>query len=219
MTETVLLPPPAPATEVSATAQPRRWPDAVLAMLVMAFAFLAASFAARNSDLWLHLAAGRLLARGAYTFGSDPFAYTTGGAYWAIPAWLSELALYAGYRGLGGAGLVALKAVAVAALAGLMLRLARHDGPSWVGGACTLLAVLAMSPRLLLQPACLSLLLLAVCLWLLRTGGRALYALPALVALWVNLDGWFLLGPLLVALFGLGPLLAPPGTGTRRLPV
>src|SRR5947209_8675331 len=161
MTETVLLPPPAPATEVSATAQPRRWPDAVLAMLVMAFAFLAASFVARNSDLWLHLAAGRLLAHGDYRFGSDPFAYTSRGAYWANHAWLSDLALYAGQQTLGGAGLVALKAAAVAALAGLMLRLARDGGPAWVGGACVLLAVLAMSPRLLLQPACLSLLLLA----------------------------------------------------------
>jgi len=40
------------------------------------------------------------------------------------------------------------------------------------------LAVLAMSPRLLLQPACLSLLLLAVCLWLLLRGGRVVHAGP-----------------------------------------
>src|SRR5947209_15409150 len=111
MTETVLLPPPAPATEVSATAQPRRWPDAVLAALVLTFAFLAASFAARNSDLWLHLATGRLLAHGDYTFGTDPFAYTTPGIYWANHAWLFDLLLYAGHQALGGAALVALKAV------------------------------------------------------------------------------------------------------------
>src|SRR4051812_41132916 len=98
MTEPVTLQTP-PAAEPPA-ARPRHWPDAVLAALVLAFAFLAASFAARNTDLWLHLAAGRLLAHGAYTFGSDPFAYTTGGAYWANHAWLSDLALYAGYRGL-----------------------------------------------------------------------------------------------------------------------
>src|SRR5712691_11301163 len=120
MTETVLLPPPSPVVETAATARPARWPDAVLAALVLAFAFLAASFAARNSDFWLHLATGRLLAQGEYAFGSDPFAYTTQGAYWANHAWLFDLALYAGHQALGGAGLVALKALAVAVLAGLM---------------------------------------------------------------------------------------------------
>src|SRR5206468_4275170 len=143
----------------------------------------AASFAARNSDVWLHLAAGRLLAQGSHTLGDEPFAYSTAGAYWANHAWLTDLALYAGYQTLGGAGLVVIKAVVVAVLAGLMLRLARHEGPFWISGVCILLAVLAMSPRLLLQPACLSFLLLAVCLELLRAGGRALYALPAVIAL------------------------------------
>ena len=55
-------------------------------------------------------------------------------------------------------------AFSVVALAWLMLSLARPArppaGPFWVAGGCVLLAVLAMSPRLLLQPACFSLLLL-----------------------------------------------------------
>src|SRR4051812_12543808 len=111
MTET--MPPPSPPT---AQAVPRdaprsRWPHAPPAALVLAFAFLAASFPARNSDLWLHLATGRLLARGEYTFGADPFAYTTSGVYWANHAWLFDLCLYAGLRLLGGGGLVALKAL------------------------------------------------------------------------------------------------------------
>src|SRR4051812_25725348 len=108
-------PPPSP---------PRRL-DALLAVLVVAFACLAASFPARNSDFWRHLAAGRLLAHGEYTFGVDPFAYTTAGVYWANHAWLFDLALYLGFLALGGAGLVALKACGVAVLAGLMLRQSR----------------------------------------------------------------------------------------------
>src|SRR5436309_13755006 len=123
MTEPVPLPLPL-SSEPLPTARSARWPDASLAVLVVLFAFLVASFPARNSDFWLHLATGRLLAHGAYAFGSDPFAYTTEGVYWANHAWLFDLALYAGHQALGGAGLVALKAAAVAVLAGLMLRLA-----------------------------------------------------------------------------------------------
>ncbi|MFL5342812.1 MAG: hypothetical protein ACJ8F7_21980 [Gemmataceae bacterium] len=202
MTEPVNPPSAAVSTKPSRT----RPVDVVLALLVLGFAFLAASFAARNSDVWLHLAAGRLLAHGDYHFGADPFAYTTLGVYWANHAWLFDLGLYLGFQTLGGAGLVLLKAAAVAALAGLMLLLARpaRGGPFWVAAGCVMLAVLAMTPRLLLQPQCASLLLLAACLWLLNQGGRALLALPAVIILWVNIDGWFLLGPLVVALFGIG---------------
>ena len=67
MTDTVGSP-PAPAEAPRSL----RSFDALLAVCVVLFAFLAASFPARNSDLWLHLAAGRLLAKGEYAFGSDP---------------------------------------------------------------------------------------------------------------------------------------------------
>lgn len=183
--------------------------DRLLALLTVGFAFLASSFTARNSDLWLHLATGRLLAQGGYTFGVDPFAYTTTGVYWANHSWLFDLGLYQAYAWLSGTGLVVLKAAGVALLAGVLLRASQSRGPFWVAAACTLLAVLAMSPRLLLQPTCLSFLLLAVCVERLRTGGRATWVVPPLIALWVNVDGWFLLGPVVVALFWSGRRIAP----------
>ncbi|MDB5309319.1 MAG: hypothetical protein JWO38_3521 [Gemmataceae bacterium] len=191
--------------------------DVGLSVVTILFAFLAASFAARNSDLWLHLATGRLLAAGQYAFGVDPFAYTTEGVYWANHAWLFDLLLYQTYHALGGTALVVAKAVGVAATAGVILRVGYHrPGPVWVAAGCTLLAVLAMSPRLLLQPACLSLLFLAVCLYLLRAGGRGHFAVPGVIALWVNLDGWFVLGPVLVALFRLAGWITPAGKDAGR---
>jgi hypothetical protein len=210
MTDSVPLAPLTPAVPSPATPQRRPWPDVVLAGLVLAFAFLAASFAARNSDLWLHLATGRAIAQRTNTFGVDPFSYTTAGVYWANHAWLFDLSLYATYSLVGGAGLVAVKAGLLALLAWLMLRIARNGGPFWASGGCVLLAVLAMSPRLLLQPTVLSLLLLAGCLALLREGGQKMWALPAIIVLWVNLDSWFWLGPLAVALYGVGERLSPP---------
>jgi hypothetical protein len=177
--------------------------------LVLVFAFLAGSFVARNSDVWLHLATGRLLARGDYHFGTDPFAYTTAGVYWANHAWLFDLGLYLAFGPLGGAGLVVLKALAVAATAAVMLFAARGRGPRWVATGCVSLAVLAMSPRLLLQPSVASLLLLAGCLACLRAGGKALRAVPALIAVWVNVDSWFVLGPLAVGLWWVGRRIDP----------
>ncbi|MCI0701381.1 MAG: hypothetical protein L0241_09905 [Planctomycetia bacterium] len=186
---------------------PSRWGkrvDVLSIGIVLGFALLAGSFVARNSDLWMHLAVGRLVAGGDYHFGSDPFAFTTGGKYWANHAWLFDLGLYLAFERFGGVGVVALKAFGVVATAGAMLFAARGRGPVWVAVGCVLLAVLAMTPRLLLQPTITSFLLLAGCLCCLRTGGRALVAVPVLIALWVNLDAWFILGPALVGLFWIG---------------
>jgi tetratricopeptide (TPR) repeat protein len=197
----------------------RRIFDYLLLGVVVVFAFLASSFAVRNSDFWLHLASGRLLAEGRYHFGEDPFAFTTEGVYWANHAWLFDLLLYLGYVRLPQPVLVVLKALLIALLAVLLLRMRRRDsGWAWPA-AGTLLAVLAITPRLLLHSTLLSYVLLALTLWLLwrpsrdaGTFGQQLrhYA-PVLVifALWVNVDAWFLLGPLMAALFWVGDWLAP----------
>jgi hypothetical protein len=200
--------------------------------VVLLFAFLVSSSAVRNSDFWMHLAAGRLLANGEYRFGVDPFFYTSTGAYWVNHAWLFDVGLYAVYQASGGVGLVVLKAVAIVGLAWLMLRIRRRGTGAAVPAACTLLALLAISPHLLLQPASVSLVVLGVSFYLLwrphaagpqdpaptGLGGqlRQYGALLLLFALWANLDDWFLMGPLLAALFWLGERMGP--VSQRRTP-
>jgi tetratricopeptide (TPR) repeat protein len=214
----------------------RRFFDFPLAGAVVVFAFLAASFAVRNSDFWLHLASGRLIAEGGYSFGRDPFAFTTEGRVWANHAWLFDRLLYLnyqrlGYEHLGGIVFVAGKALLLCLLAVVLLRIRRTvSGIGWPA-ACTLLAVLAMSPRLLLHSTYVSYILLGLTLWLLwRPGTRPStfraqlrHYLPLLVlfVLWANLDAWFLLGPLTAALFWLGDGLMPErkeGEAARRTP-
>jgi hypothetical protein len=200
-----------------------RFLDGLLAALVVVLAFLAASFAVRNGDFWFHLATGRLLAQKQFTFGADPFAYTTQGFYWTHHAWLYDRILYALYGSIDGAGLVLVKALLVASLAWLLMRLRRPGGIGWLPAACTALAVLAMSPRLLLQPACVSYVFFGLSFWLLAQphldesalpDNKHYLHLPLLFILWVNLDEWFLLGPLLIILFWVGERLQ----GCSRMP-
>jgi hypothetical protein len=172
----------------------------------------------RNSDFFLHLATGRELASGNYTFGEDPFAYTTRDVYWANHAWLFDLLLYTAYQLIGGAGLVVLKALAIAALALVLLRFRPSGGPLWVPGVCALLALLTMRPRLLLQPACLSIVLLGLVLWLLWRRGRGVYVLPWVFVLWVNLDGWFVLGLFLLLVVCVADWIGLVGPASRAGP-
>jgi tetratricopeptide (TPR) repeat protein len=207
MPESATLSAPASLAAPAVAGQSLRWSwriDRLLVVLVLAFAFVAGSFVARNSDLWLHRATGRLIVTGDYRFGSDPFTYTATNQYWANHAWLYDLGFYLVIEWFGASAVVALKATAVAATAGVMLLVARGVGPLWIAASCVLLAVLAMSPRLLMQPVLVSFLFLSICLYCLQVGGRALVALPILAALWVNVDAWFILAPILVGLFWIG---------------
>src|SRR5437868_5388408 len=85
--------------------------DWLLIGLAVALSFVAASVPAYNSDVWLHLATGRLIAEGKYTFGVDPFSFTTEAAdghdavYWAYHSWLYELGVYGLYSAFGEMGL------------------------------------------------------------------------------------------------------------------
>jgi hypothetical protein len=229
--------------------------DVLLVALVLVFSFLVASFAVSNSDFFRHLATGRLLVEGNYPFGGDPFTWGSGDAHWVNHQWLFGLLAYLVYQvpGIGGAAVVVLKALLVTALAGVLLRVGRRRGrPLWVPAACTGLAVLALSPQLFFRPACFSFLFMGLTLWLLRRprqvrevgqtflsaetpgrqeclphGCRSFWLLPPLFLLWVNLDSYFFLGPVLGTLYLAGEavrlLLVPnqsgpdaPGRGELR---
>jgi tetratricopeptide (TPR) repeat protein len=204
--------------------------DRVLVFLVLVLGFFLASFTARNSDVWLHLATGRALAQGQYVFGTDPFSSTTAGVYWANHSWLYDWATFGfvqlwGGMPAAGPALVVAKALLVALLAGFMLAIRRRGQSAWVPAVCVALGLLVMSPRLLLQPVVMSFLFLGITLWVLAREGKKertpemrgwrvlftssparLNVLPVLFLLWVNLDAWFFLGPLAVGLYLLGEI-------------
>jgi hypothetical protein len=215
------LPPPAeppPRTTPEALRQAVHRLDLLLALAVIAFGFVVASFRATNSDFLRHAATGRLLIEGHYSFGSEPFTWGAAPEPWVNTSWLYDLISYLLYQGseAGGILVVVLKASSVAFMALLMLQVGRTAGRSLLLPACCVgLALLAFSPYALLQPSCVSAVFLAATLWLLRhprrlreacpLGGAtctwSFWLLPPLFALWANLDSWYLLGPLTASLY------------------
>jgi tetratricopeptide (TPR) repeat protein len=190
---------------------------------VLLFGFLAASREARNSDVYFHLAAGRHITEQGLSFSDDPFSFTSAG--WVNHAWLHDLLLFRLFTLGGGALLVVIKALAIMILAGVLLGIHRRDSGWLAPAGCTLLALLCMSPRLLLQPICLSYLFLGLTLWLLwretadqresAPSWKRLFPLLGVLALWANVDNWFLLGPLLVLIVCVGDRVQ----GGRGLPL
>ena len=202
---------PAPASETPEpppvyTPKPLAWPawyahvDAALAGLVLVFAFAAASFVARNSDVWLHLAAGKRLLSGQYTPGSDPFSYSAADRPWVNHSWLTDAAAYLLYGGEGKV-LVIAKALVVALAFGFVIAIRRPKYPLWPWAVVACVAVLAAAPHFVLRPLVVSILFLAVTLFLVfrlpqkPTSWRFPGAIGVTFWLWANSDPWFFVGP------------------------
>jgi len=204
----------------------RRRLDLFLLTLLLVFAFALASTPVRNSDFLMHLATGRALTNGTYSFGTDPFSYTSEGLYWTNHAWFFDLVLYLCYQVAGVPGIIVLKGIGTVGLALLLVRISRIGTSLWWPIVTSGLALLCVAPRLLLiQPTLVSFVLLPATLGvLLWRGGwwKTNETTPAaptpivpwhywplwpLLVLWVNCDEWFVLGLVTIGLFALGRVL------------
>lgn len=187
--------------------------DHLLAIGVLVLGFLLASFAIKNSDYFMHLAAGRLLAEGEYSFGKDPFSYVDAERTWINHAWLFDLGLYQLQKAAGHPGVVMAKAILVAMLAGFLLITRKPGQPFWPAVVCVGLGLVAAAPRLLMQPVLASYFCFALLLLLLMRMPRSAtsWRFPIVVGVlfwfWANLDQWFFLGPLTLLLYTAGQYL------------
>jgi tetratricopeptide (TPR) repeat protein len=159
----------------------------------------------------MHLAAGRGLVQGERIFDA-PRAPSAG--HLLSSTWLYDVLTFGLYSFLGGVGLVLIKALLVVGLALLLMRMSWARQGWWLPALCTALALMAMSNRVLLQPATLSYFLMALTLsfiWEreqpsvnLRQYVFSAWPLFLLFIVWVNTDSGFLLGLATVALVWLG---------------
>lgn len=221
--------------------KPANWPgwfsgaDAIIALLAVGLAFLAASFAARNSDLWVHLAAGKRLFNGEYKLGTDPFSYAGEARRWVNHSWLFDAGAYLLYGNpptpdpdtggpAGGFVLVLVKALAVALAAALLIAIRRSGFSLFPWAVCAALAVLASAPRLVLGPHLASFVLLSAMLFILfripsrPNSWRVPIAIGVTFCLWSNMDEWFILGPLALSLMLIGELIQKYSLGRTDEP-
>ncbi|HEY1186254.1 MAG TPA: hypothetical protein VGE74_01295, partial [Gemmata sp.] len=216
------MPSPVP-TDPAPAPRPAGWPawysgiDSALVGLVLALALALASFLARNSDLWVHLGAGKRLFAGAYVpGGSDPLSYSTGGRTWVNHSWLTDAFAYLLYGGTGQV-LVAAKALLVALTFGLLIAIRRPHFSLWPWAAVACVGVLACAPQFTLRPLVVSMFLFAVTLFILfrvphkKDPRRFLIAIGVTFWVWANADQWFFVGPLALALLVLGDLIQKYG--------
>jgi hypothetical protein len=185
----------------------RRLPGRGLALAlaaVLAAGVLLAHFQVEDVDVFWHLKAGAVTLERGRVLGTNLFSWTYPDRPWVNSEWLFQVALAGAYGAAGWGGVAALKLLLVGAVAtALLLALTTASGGPASAAALTVAALCAMRPRLTERPHLASFLVFALILLVLarrRRGSRAsVLALPALFALWGNLNAEMVVGLLFLA--------------------
>jgi hypothetical protein len=172
------------------------------------------------NDTWWHLRAGEWILDNGRLLRVDPFSLTRQGQAWIYPGWLAEIGMALLFRWLGYGGLNLLTATAVLVAFAFLWRIVQ--APPLVKGFSFVLAAAVSGVYWSARPHVLSFALTGAFLWALarirRDGRSAIWLAPALMALWVNLHGGFVIGLLLLAVELASVLLDRFGPAKLQLP-
>jgi hypothetical protein len=187
--------------------------DRMVRFLLAPLLVIVATCLDRNyqTDLWHHLARGRLIVAEGRLVDDDRFTYTVAGQPLRDASWGWQVAFYHLYR-LGGLELVQ---VVNSLLLGLTVALLvaqawRRSGSLTAASLFSVVAVLGLWQILLIRTQTASLLLfvlLSLILDLSRSHRGWLCLPPVLLALWANLHGGFPVGLILVGCYVMGNAL------------
>ncbi len=205
-----------PKTGAAKASFPALWILPNFGVVVFAVALLQVLFLSqgaqglfRDSDTGWHVLNGATMLATGEIPSADHWSYTKIGDEWFAWEWLADAALGLVHQSYGLAGVAFVSAITIALTAWASARLALSLGGNlfFTAGA-TVLLLGATSIHWLARPHVFSwligVLFLSIAEYDRRGPGRTLCLLPVLALLWANLHGSFLLGPLLLFLYGIG---------------
>jgi hypothetical protein len=165
-----------------------------------------------DCDTGWHIRTGQWILQNHRVPFQDLFSFSKPGGPWYAWEWLSDAILAALYD-LGGLRAVALAAILLlSATFTILYFLARRKSNAVIGIVVTMAGAAAASVHWLARPHLFTLLFVAIFYALLervREGSRALlWVLIPATALWTNLHGGFFVGVSMIAVYGIGELLA-----------
>lgn len=180
-----------------------------LISIACAYYLLNAPLLLGHYDLGWHLAAGDLIRdQGKIPF-HDPWSFTSAGRQWFNLSWLWDVLASALFQYANFSGLVLLVVACGAAIAGFLTSICLRSGASTIAvcisvlSACLLYPAFAAFPNIYLAAApnistmLFSVIFYGECL----KPTRRIFFLPAVMVLWANLHGGFLIGLFIVGVF------------------
>lgn len=176
----------------------------ILIAFLFTYIFVLAHNALFDLDIWLHLKTGELISQNKFVPSHDIFSYTLQGKRWVNHEWLFQLIAYLVYTAWQADGLIFLECTIIVLSFLVLFFMGRKLQKSYIEIAALLfLAANVASGRFNIRPEIFSLFFFAIYLYLLLfcVEKPIAYLLLFVQFLWVNLHGYFFLGPFLIFLF------------------
>ena len=155
-----------------------------------------------EEDFWWHTKVGGDILSGSGIPRFDHYSHPSAGQPYVDLHWLFQVFIHTVHRLGGEPGVIWVKCLIGLLVFGVVYKLARRHAPRSLASMLVVLAAILSSERLLARPELGTYLLLAIFLWLLRRheeGSRSAWlVLPLVVLLWVNIEGLFILGPIVI---------------------
>lgn len=189
---------PASSGSVAVAVDPREilW-NRILFGSVLLWTFLALCFPLYDTDFWWHLKTGEWILAGNGIPYVDLYTFTDADKPWIDLHWGFQVLVTLVYRA-GGVPLVTLvKAATYTAAVAIAWQAGGNGLPVWKKAAVWLLAIICVVGRGNERPEMLSMLFLAMCLWLARKTDakpHLIWYLPLVQLIWVNCHALFVLG-------------------------
>ncbi len=175
--------------------------------VIVALAILSAHLEIKDLDLWLHVRTGQVITQELSVPSHDIYSCTIAGKAWVNHEWLFQV-IAAKIHAVGGFDALIMMQVVVVTLTLLILLLSfyRRDRQGLIVFGL-LLVMLIYQNRLTIRPDIYSVLFVTIFLSILTRFFNQRWGLIVLAAIqlcWVNMHGFFFMGPLLVWLTLLG---------------
>lgn len=194
--------PPSPRQSVSegsviSTAPRATLLDRILFATVLLWTFLATCFPMYDTDFWWHLRTGEWILETHSIPGIDLYTFTDIDRPWIDLHWGFQILITVLYH-LGGVPLVTLcKAGITSAAVAVAWQAGGISQPAWKKAVVWVLPIVCITGRANERPEMLSLLFLAVWLWIATHSDHRpgwIWFLPLLQLVWVNCHALFVLG-------------------------
>jgi hypothetical protein len=160
-----------------------------------------------DGDTFWHVKAGLTMLEKGSLLTRDIFSHTAYGTSWTAHEWLAEIVMALVHRLAGLQGLAIFYFFIAALSFWILFKVALRFSGEWISMFCLLVAFSFSKSHLLARPHLFSWLFGAITLYVLVRGGRKLFFLPLITALWANFHGGFILGLALQGIFLAGILI------------
>ncbi len=186
-------------------------------ILLLALLFVSQINTILEIDLWLTLRTGEYVVRNLNVPHVDLFSYTAGNRDWIAHEWLTQVLFYLIFSGFGFLGLNILKAFILSIAFFILFILASYNFKKNIFPLFfLLLSILAFGYRSFLRAEIFSYLFISIFLYILEKEKR-FGILPILQIIWVNLHGYFIIGPVIVFLYFAGEFFSGNRDEARKL--